>query len=155
MSNGKHRYDSGRARMARFRDREQSSFDEDLILSFLDELHDEWSDQRSRLPVRFGAKRLADHLSDSTLAAAILHSGDLDEPVDDDQSLAVDCHFPQTLFDMDMTESPIDETKQTPETPTAVPQNSDQSFSVWGVAQGFMIGAAATVVLLLIAGMLS
>lgn len=160
MSKGKHRFDSGRSRVARFRDREQSSFDDDLIGGFLDQLHDEWSDQRMRTPVRFGSKRLADHLSDSTLAAAILRSGDLDEGDVDMELMSLGCDFPQTLFDMNP--KTFDESRSRElVSPLVAGACSDgarrggKSLDLWGVFQGFLIGAGATVLLLALAELLA
>lgn len=164
MSKGKHRFDSGRSRVARFRDREQSSFDDDLIGGFLDQLHDEWSDQRMRTPVRFGSKRLADHLSDSTLAAAILRSGDLDDSDVDMELMSLDCDFPETLFDMNPKTINESQSRELVSPLVAgacaggsgmTNRGNGQTFDLWGVMQGFLIGAGATVLLLALAELLA
>jgi len=159
MADGKYRYDSGRARTARFRDRARSSFDDDMINLFLDELGDEWCDQRSRVPVRFGSRRLVDHLSDSTLAAAILRSGDLDE-TDHSPPLTLDCDFPETLFDLGgpVADARARDEVAPPSQPDAVHAavtGTGRSFRAWGVVQGFLIGAVATAALLMLAGLLT
>ncbi len=82
----RHKSEYGRARASRSRDRAQLEFDDMLIEQFFSEGDLRDARELRKIPVRFGSPQLADHLSDSTLAAAILESGDLEseagEPVE-------------------------------------------------------------------------
>ena len=155
----------------RDRDRAQLEFDDLLIEQFMTDDDDAELHLRRTVPVRFGAGRLADFLDDSTIAAAIIRSGDLDdeparrEPEEADyDSLFYEDEYNQFNND-DLAFNPgeaddeamHETTAQRPEPimlrpprnrPLAV--EAPATFSVWGVAQGFLLGTAATIALLVV-----
>ena len=157
----RYRLDSGRARATRERDRAQLEFDDLLIDQFLTDDDDADLHQRRTVPVRFGAGRLADFLDDSTIAAAIIRSGDLDdEPAeyvadDTDYDSLFDVDEGYLFNDNDPAFSPgkaDDETMRESTAPRPEPVilrpprnrpiaiEAPATFSVWGVAQGFLLG---------------
>jgi hypothetical protein len=152
---GKHRFDSGRARQARQRDRADGDFNDQLIRAFFGIDDDAWLLNRRNIPVRYGSRRLADHLSDSTIAAAILDSGDLDDVLDQDDSLKLDQPFPQTLFDCLEPPQPQRLASPEPDLPAAAAAPPDEQFSVFGLFQGFLMGAGATVAVLILMNLLT
>jgi hypothetical protein len=169
MAGGKYRYDSGRSRSARFKHRSQANFDDTSIRGFVENDDEEFLHEMRTLPVRYGSRRLADHLSDSTLAAAILASGDLGERAEDDR-IDLEMSFPETLFDI-----PTDESSE-PERVAASPwpgegeresspaatlrsafhlrRTAGAHFSLSGLLQGFLIGAGATAALLILVSLI-
>ena len=145
--NGKYRFDSGRARCTRLKDQARFDFDNDTIDEFLTGDDAATRYERQILPVRYGATHLADHLSDSTIAAAILRSGDLDDPTD--AALTGDL-FEGTLFDGvvgPLDSKPVDDSIVTPIKPITTIKDRNklqpaaEVFSWSGVLQGFVMGA--------------
>lgn len=155
MSDGKHRFDSGRARKARQRDRADGEYNDQFIRAYFDIDDDAWLLNRRTIPVRYGSRRLADHLSDSTIAAAILESGDLDDVLEQDDSLKLDQPFPQTLFDCLEPHQPQRPASPKPAVHAAAATAPDEQFSIVGLFQGFMMGAGATVAVLILMNLLT
>ena len=174
---GKYLYDSGRARCSRFKDRAQLEFDYMLIDDFWGTEEQPWRQQGHDIPVRFGAGKLADHLSDSGIATALLNSG-LAGANQPEEELAVSDFFAEDLFDLLAVENTAAETRveqvqpiipgaarhaaseagRPASSPRVVLTSSDvrtETFTFRGVLQGFMMGIGACGALLLILHLVS
>ena len=143
---GKYRFGSGQGRRHRYQDRAQLSFADMLVDEFVSGEDELGLHERQTLPVRFGSGRLADHLSDSTIATAIIPESD---PVEESAEAAqtpvpVQLDLPEPLFAAPPADQPpaIVPTWRRPRS-TATARLTP--FSVWNLAKGFFIGAGGTV----------
>jgi hypothetical protein len=174
---GKYHYDSGRARCSRFKDRAQLKFDYMLIDDFWGTEEQPLRQQDHAIPVRFGAGKLADHLSDSGIATALLNGG-LAGAGQPEQELAVNDFFDGDLFDLLAVENTATETRveqvqpiipgaagraasdagRPASSPRVVFTSNDvrtETFTFRGVLQGFMMGVGACGAILLILRLVS
>jgi hypothetical protein len=143
---GKYRFGSGQGRSNRYRDRAQLTFNDMLVDEYITGEDEFGQHERQTLPVRFGAGRLADHLSDSTIATAIVPEGDPVADLTEAAQMPVPIHLdlPDPLFAAAPAEQPpaIMPARRRSRSPaTARPT----AFSVWNLAKGFFIGAGGTV----------
>jgi len=154
---GKHSFDSGRARHNRYRDRAQLDFDDLLIDDFLNGELDPRDAALDMIPVRYGGRKLATHLSDSAIANAMLDAG-VFEP-DDDGMMPIRTEIGTALFELVDNEAKaepvnagMESTEHVAEAPPVIrplrvmvtrpirPARQD-GFSARRFAQGFVVGA--------------
>ncbi len=135
--------DRGRSRSIKARDRAQMHFDDLLIDEYLSEEDALDIHEREVVKVRYGVRRLADHLSDSTIAYHVLGLGD-DAP-ESGQSMELDV---------------IDEAAPLLTRPAKIVTADESSesipeqFSIKGILSGMAYGTAAGLGLLLVLRML-
>ena len=174
---GKYQYETGRARCSRFKDRAQLEFDYMLIDDFWGAEDQPLRQQGQAIPVRFGAGKLADHLSDSGIATALLNGGlaGADQP---EEELTVSDFFDEDLFDLLAVENTAAETRveqvqpiipgaarraaseagRPAPGPRVVFTSSDvrtETFTFRGMLQGFVMGVGACGAILLILRLVS
>ncbi|MCA9250764.1 MAG: hypothetical protein KDA54_06485 [Phycisphaerales bacterium] len=145
--------DRGRSRSIKARDRAQMYFDDLMIDEYINDEDALDVHEREVIKVRYGVRRLADHLSDSTIAYHVLGLGD-DAP-DNSQSM-----------ELDVIDDSAPLLSTSPKTPPAIvtPQtfsrqensydDTPEQFSVKGILSGMAYGSAAGLGLLLVLRML-
>ncbi len=145
--------DSGRTRSIKARDRAQMCFDDLLIDEYLNEEDALDVHEREVVKVRYGVQRLADHLSDSTIAYHVLGLGD-DAP-ESGVSMeleVIEDHTPLLRKPTAPTE-PLAITTRV--TPTPIEDNEPaEQFSMARMFGGMAYGAVAGLGLLLVMRML-
>ncbi|HNO79855.1 MAG TPA: hypothetical protein PKN33_17545 [Phycisphaerae bacterium] len=145
--------DRGRSRSIKARDRAQMYFDDLMIDEYINDEDALDVHEREVIKVRYGVRRLADHLSDSTIAYHVLGLGD-DAP-DNSQSM-----------ELDVIDDSAPLLSTSPKTPPAIvtPQtfsrqedsydDAPEQFSVKGILSGMAYGSAAGLGLLIVLRML-
>lgn len=155
--------DRGRTRSIKARDRAQMCFDDLLIDEYLNDEDAADIHEREVVKVRYGVQRLADHLSDSTIAYHVLGLGD-DAPetetsmeldvIDDAASLLRSPHVEAPPLKLSTS------SKTTPVADHASPNHASvnhasvEPFSLTKMFSGMAYGAAAGLGLLLVMRML-
>ncbi|NOX59184.1 MAG: hypothetical protein GXP29_10050 [Planctomycetes bacterium] len=128
------RYGTGRSRSNRSRDRAQMHFDDLMIDDYLGKEDASDAHEREVVKVRYGVQRLAEYLSDSTIACEALRLED--EPSSSNEGMQLDV---------------IDDAAPLSFASAAISATSDRcestdridAFSVSGVLRGMAMGTAA------------
>ncbi|GJM25928.1 MAG: hypothetical protein DHS20C16_23430 [Phycisphaerae bacterium] len=139
--------DRGRSRSIKARDRAQMHFDDLLIDEYLNDEDALEVHEREVVKVRYGVRRLADHLSDSTIAYHVLGLGE-DAP-DSGESMELDVvgdssQLFKTPHHGAQSETSLDESID----------SVTEQFSISKLLSGMAYGTAAGLGLLLVLGML-
>lgn len=142
--------DTGRSRSVKARDRAQMCFDDLLIDEYLSDEDALDIHEREVVKVRYGVQRLADHLSDSTIACHVLGLGD-DAPNDGDaMELNVIGDHAQLLMEPRKNQT----TTEPPSASINDEANIDSDrFSLSGILCGMAYGTAAGLGILFILGL--
>lgn len=157
--NGKYLYDSGRARCSYNKDRAQLEFDDMLIEEFLVPGSRRPRRERGAVPVRFGTSMLAEHLSDSAIASALVDDTRLITDIDN-LGFSIGDFFDGQTFDQVLRNDPADADSAEParapvkviatriDRPTPFRAQAafsekapKKSFTFKGLGQGFLVGA--------------
>ncbi len=137
----KSKNDRGRSRSIKARDRAQMYFDDLMIDEYLNDEDASDAHEREVVKVRYGVRRLADHLSDSTIAYHVLGLGDDAPESGESMELNVIDDCPPLLT-------------RPASTGDHVSQPSPEQFSLKGILSGMAYGTAAGLGLLLVLRML-
>ncbi len=147
---GKHSHEAGRGRQLRRMDRAQLEFEDMLIEEYLLE-HEGEAESGADIPVRYGGDVLAAHLSDSGIAAALLDAETFQASLDV-EPMAVSDFYEGDLFafveDERREQMKKRATAPCPADDAAAAASCAPAFGVWGMVQGFLIGAAACLAVL-------
>ena len=145
--------DTGRTRSIKARDRAQMCFDDLMIDEYLNDEDALDVHEREVVKVRYGVQRLADHLSDSTIAYHVLGLGeDAPETGVSMELEVIEDHAPLLREPTAPVEPPAITTRPTP-TPVEEPAPVEQ-FSMARMFSGMAYGAVAGLGLLLVVKML-